>query len=452
MQVKKFEAATMKEALLMVKRDLGPEAIILSAKDNSQNFGLLGNPSIEITAAVSEKMMQKKKTAEKKMRVSELEKFRTSSAQAQNKFIGRVHDQAAADMQQRHQQHQQQQQQAKRTVTAQRYIDIEEEAVPQAPKRSRVELKMVTPDRETEISSLKQEINRLKNVIQEFQKVPQNFISVHPGAEKGVSFEFSSIYQKLKKAGLSEETVLALVGRAKDAIPVSEHRKEHIIDAWMAQEILQTTQVVDSPFEGYLHVFTGVGGQGKTSSLVKLAGEMVVRQRRKVALLTADTFRVGAAEQLKIFSQILNVPFATVRGPQDWHHILSELKDYDHLLLDFPSIPFKEMGDIDLAKRLLPPATQSCRTHLVVSATAKSQDVSEMMRRHRIMKVNDVIFTKLDESVNHGLIYDFQRSFGVPLHSFGIGSRIPEDFEMATRERVLDLIFRLTRINSERGE
>ena len=68
------------------------------------------------------------------------------------------------------------------------------------------------------------------------------------------------------------------------------------------------------------------------------------------------------------------------------------------------------------------------------------------------MKVNDVIFTKLDESVNHGLIYDFQRSFGVPLHSFGIGSRIPEDFEMATRERVLDLIFRLTRINSERGE
>ena len=161
--------------------------------------------------------------------------------------------------------------------------------------------------------------------------------------------------------------------------------------------------------------------------------------------------KVGAADQLKIFAQILNVPFATVRGPQDWTHIMRELGGLDHLLLDFPAVQFREIKDIDFVRRLLPPDQVDRRTHLVVSSTAKNQDVEQMARGFQIMNYNDVIFTKLDESANHGALYNFQRKFNSPIHSFGIGPRIPEDFEFATKERVLDLLFRLTKLQTERG-
>ena len=86
MQVKRFEAKSMKEALQMVKQELGPEAIILSAKDNKKSFGLAGKGSIEITAAISEKSLQKKKYVEKNLPDNAKEKFRGQSAKSQKRI------------------------------------------------------------------------------------------------------------------------------------------------------------------------------------------------------------------------------------------------------------------------------------------------------------------------------------------------------------------------------
>src|ERR1700691_5812931 len=87
MQVKKFEAKTMKDALQMVKEALGPEAIILSAKDNKKSFGLAGGGSIEITAAISEKSLSKKQYVENRLQPKAKEQFRTQSAKSQRAYI-----------------------------------------------------------------------------------------------------------------------------------------------------------------------------------------------------------------------------------------------------------------------------------------------------------------------------------------------------------------------------
>src|SRR5438067_5576356 len=87
MQVKKFEAKTMKEALQMVKQELGPEAIILSAKDNKKSFGLAGKGSIEVTAAISEKSLQNKQYAESHLPEQSRERYRANSAKNQRNFI-----------------------------------------------------------------------------------------------------------------------------------------------------------------------------------------------------------------------------------------------------------------------------------------------------------------------------------------------------------------------------
>ena len=92
MQVKKFEAKTMKEALALVKSELGPDAIILSAKDMSSSHGLVGEKSVQVTAAVSEKMLQKKKVAEKNLNQDFLHQFKEAPAKKQKEFIDMFFD------------------------------------------------------------------------------------------------------------------------------------------------------------------------------------------------------------------------------------------------------------------------------------------------------------------------------------------------------------------------
>lgn len=464
MQVKKFEAGSMKEALSMIKKELGPEAIILSARDNSHGFGLKSSTSVEVTAAISQKMLQKKALAERKMRAQDLERFQSTPASQQKKFINQIYNRTVSDHQR-----------PQISSTARKYIEIFDEPKGETLENEQPQMAVAKPpvlnpvkevsaqppapvlvpqvkENKQEVEELKKEIHRLQKVISDFQSVPQNFISVHPGAEKGVPYEFSFIYEKMRRVGVAEDTTLQLIDEARKTLPESEQRKKHLVDAWMAQKILKTTRVSNNPLEGKIHIFTGPSGQGKTSSLVKLASQMVVNHSKKIALVTGDTFKVGAADQLKIFAQILNVPFAVIRNQKDWQHVLQELADYDHILMDFPNVPLRDIEDIDQVKKLLPPEGVKTRTHLVLSATSKNSDVEETARRYRFFKFNDVIFTRLDEAVHHGLIYNFQKKFETPIHSFGVGSKIPEDFEIATRERVLDLLFKLTKINSsERG-
>lgn len=473
MQVKKFEAKSMKEAIDMVKHHLGPEAIILSAKDNSQKFGLMGDKSVEITAAVSERTLQKRQMAEAKLKKEEREKFRQKSARAQKKFIEKVYDKNvkahARNL----------------DLRSRRYIDIpdDEEFVQAVNERpaSRVpiqsasaragrqatsqpthrkltlaqQLPQQTPANGVEqkqVAALHGEIERLQQVIQQFQKVPQTFVSSHPGAEKGVDYEFSTIFQEMRSSGIQEDLILNMIDEAKASMQKDHIKNPHLIKAWMAKKILASTKVTDNPWRGQIHVFVGGSGNGKTSSLVKVVSHLVVKERKKVALLTADSFKVGAADQLKIFSQILNIPFAVIQPGVDWNYLLKQLSDYDHILIDFPAVMMKNVKEIELAQSLMPPKEIEKRVHFVASTTSKDQDVLELARRYQMFHLSDVIFTGLDEATQHGLIYNFQAKTGLPLHSFGTGPRIPEDFEMASRERVVDLIFKLTKIRNNRNE
>ncbi len=117
MQVKKFEARTMKDALEMVKKQLGPDAIILSVRDNNKSFGLVGEGSIEITAAVSEETLHKKKFAESKMRNQDIEKLQTAPARIQKDVINKFVEN-----------HLNKNKHINYQFTQQRYIDIDESA------------------------------------------------------------------------------------------------------------------------------------------------------------------------------------------------------------------------------------------------------------------------------------------------------------------------------------
>jgi flagellar biosynthesis protein FlhF len=110
------------------------------------------------------------------------------------------------------------------------------------------------------------------------------------------------------------------------------------------------------------------------------------------------------------------------------------------------------MEEISAVRNLIPPEKFQTQTHLVLSCLAKDTDLTEIGKRYRAAGFQDVIFTGLDESNQQGTVYNFMKRFQIPLHSFGIGTRVPEDFEMATKERVLDLIFKITKLKQQEAQ
>lgn len=468
MQVKKFEARTMKEALEMVKTQLGPDAIILSARDNNRSFGLVGEGSVEITAAVSEETLQKKKFAESRLREQDREKFLKSPARQQKELIHKMvekHTQKVAPP-------------TPAAITQRRYIEIEDESGRSRQQTSDERVRNsaqralhafqeqdeifsrgggprkvpAVQAESAEILALRSEIASLKQVISGFQQMPQSFTGTHPGADYGISYDLSSIFEKLTSAGVASEIAAEMLTKAQDELPALKLKNRALVEAWVARHLLDTTKVVANPTLGKIHCFVGPAGSGKTSALIKMASQLVVRERKKIALFTTDTFKVGAADQMKIYAQILNVPFSVIRSQNDWTNLMRYLVNVDCVLVDYTGLSLKSNEEIQMLKSLLPPAALNPNIHLTLSTNAKDGDATELGRRYSVLGYKDVIFTSLDESTQHGTIYNFMKRFDIPLHSFGIGPRVPEDFEFATKERLLDLILRITKLKQQESE
>ena len=444
MTVKKFEARSMKEALEMIKSQLGPDAIILSAKEITKGFGLGGEKSIEVTAAFSETTLHKKKFVESKFPALQKEQFQKSGAKEQKEVMRKVIEGQIAKMNS---------QNPKAAsipykMTEKRYAEIDNEQATsnhtehhnQSTAFSEVAKKAWN---DMEVSSLKREIETLKHVMTQFQTMPQSFVQAHPGADFGVHYLLSAQFQNLTLAGLLPEIAGEILLQCQKSLSSQQQGNRGTVDSWIAKHILDTVKVTHDCHEQF-HLFVGPSGSGKTTSLIKLASEMILNQRKRIAIISTDNSKVGAGEQMKIFAQILNVPFLSIRTQQDWSHVIPHIDQLDHVLIDYSGLNLRNQDEVNYMKRMSPPVFKSMRTHLVLSSLAKDTDLIECAKRYQAFGYNDVIFTGLDEASQHGNIYNFIKKTKTELFAFGIGSKVPEDFEFATAERVVDLLLKIT--------
>ncbi len=447
MQVRKFEARTMKEALEMVKSQMGPEAIILSAKDNNKGFGLIGGTSVEVTAAITNETLKRKLLAEKKLREEARQRFQRASARDQKQFINKVFDR----------QTQTQVPAIKRPLTSMRYIDIDDEETPTPQPRVQAARPNLAPSsgglehvrnepqkKNDQVEALESQIRELKSMIEKFNKVPQTFIGGHPGADEGIPYHLSEVYQRLIKIGLEEDLAVKAIRKAQSTLGAASSKKAALVEAWVIQFFMKHLEVTEKISKDRYQVFVGSTGQGKTTTLVKTASHLLLKERKRIAIVSMDTMKVGASDQLKIYAQILNVPFAVIRSPQDWMVLESKLDRIDHVLVDAPGFTLKGEGEAEWLSRMLPPEKYGRRLHWVQSIVARDEDVIGLAERYARVGFDDVIFTRVDESSRQGMILNFQHRFKKPILGFGTGVQIPEDFEWANKERITDLIFRIT--------
>ena len=451
MQVKKFEAPTVTEALQIVKEELGPNAVILSTKDVKGQRGVV--TSVQVTAVTSEGGLEGRPVVETEVdRESSKNLFPQERGLQINEFVDDLQENLAKH----------------KELTKTPYIQISEEekrpedfangiqrAVQQAHAAStqfegdgdpEAKRDLIGAVDDKKLTSLQNEITYLKSMISDCRKVPQNFLSLHPGAEWGIPYEMSHIFDKLTRAGVNKEIVVEISKKAQEVMSPQRMKNHHLVEAWVVKYLLDSIVCTVDRFEGRYHIFVGGGGHGKTSTLVKWASQMVVSGRKSIGIVAADCTKIGAVEQLRTYTKILNIAFACVEDPAEGFFVNREFSQLDCILVDFPGISFQ--NDEDVMKRL-PPQVRDRKVHYVQSILSREAEIDRAMRSFSQLGIDDIIFTRLDESVQHGIILNIQKKYGLPLHSFGIGPNLPEDLEPATRERVVDLIFKLTKIKGK---
>ena len=187
--------------------------------------------------------------------------------------------------------------------------------------------------------------------------------------------------------------------------------------------------------------FIGTTGVGKTTTLAKVAAHFVLEQNLKGALITADTYRISAVEQLKKYAEILGLPVEVVYSAADLRKAIARHRSKDFILVDTAGRSQYNEFQMEELKELLA-AHPRMEKHLVISATTKEADAAEIMQRFSACKPDRIIFTKTDETCAVGMVLNLLAGKELPLSFLSNGQSVPDDIIPATADRLAELLLR----------
>ena len=206
-----------------------------------------------------------------------------------------------------------------------------------------------------------------------------------------------------------------LLGRVRTAAPLATRRGRQVVG------------------------FFGPTGVGKTTTIAKIAADASIRYGRKVGLITSDTYRIAAVEQLAAYADILELPLEVAQGKEELAKRLRSMKTCDLVLVDTAGRNPKDdqavaqMAD-DLSPELIPTRM------LCVAAGTNPRTLAEVLRAFKPVGVSELTITKMDECVGHGSMLNAHLRTGYPLTYYTTGQRVPEDIEAASAERLVRLV------------
>ena len=174
--------------------------------------------------------------------------------------------------------------------------------------------------------------------------------------------------------------------------------------------------------------FIGPTGVGKTTTIAKLASKLKLEKKLNVALLTADTYRIAAVEQLHTYANILQVPLRVVYNETELKDSLDDLKSFDIVLVDTAGRSHRDPEQTDDLRRLLEAVPEERRqVYLVLSVATKYNDLIKITKTYSDISDYRLIFTKLDETSCLGNIFNIKMLTGVPLSYATFGQKVPND-------------------------
>ncbi len=413
MNLKRYRVNTIQEALQQIKKDLGPDAVIVSTrqvKESSGKFGLFGKTMLEVTAA------KDAKPAPPPLKKPMPEPIKPAVSPIPAPIAAKV---TALE-------------------TKQVLAPIQEEIQ---------ELKSMIQSMQQKPSVEKKTIGHLQQELSEVKRLIHSFAAENAQMrDSNLHENLLALYQQMVFAGLEEKFAKRLVAEAQKNIPPEELENflyVKIFIARMAMKIVKTTNGIEK--EGHKQrviALIGPTGVGKTTTLAKMASEQKMKYGRSVGLVTLDTYRVGAIEHLRSYAKIMQIPFDVVANKQELEQVISRSVDLDVILIDTGGRSQRDFEQMtELHAMIDDPRFEN---YLTLSTTTKDAEMSEITRRFGEIPIEGVIFTKLDESTTCGCIFNHAIRFKKPVAFLTTGQQVPDDIEPASKERLVDLLLNIS--------
>jgi len=394
MNVKRYIAANVQEAMEKVKLELGRDAIILHTRKIKHKGlkGIFKKPLVEVVAAIEEK------------EVAPIRPVRP----AYQPPVREAYPQEVA-------------QEVLKPIVNQNVVPDEKPA-----------------ENQTEITRLKEEMDEIKDLIKSYMKPKSENLELK---EETAGTE-DHLEEYLLSLDIDESIIGKIVNIVKRQINVADGNEDMLKSAskQAIKDFLGSPYTIDHVAGNQkVYVFVGPTGVGKTTTLAKIAAKLSLLDNKKVGLITADTYRIAAVDQLKTYSEILGIPLNVVYEASELQDVLFKYKDKDVILLDTAGRSHKSdelSRDLqDLINNLENPDI-----FLVLSLTTGYKDIKSILSSYDFIDDHKIIFTKLDEASSYSNMLNVRVDSGRPLSYITTGQSVPDDIEIAYPEKILDYI------------
>ena len=399
MNLQTFKAPTMGEALTQVKSVMGVDAIILHTRTfrTRQWWGLRHREMVEITAGKGINI-----GARNVRRPSPQSSGATSASNSGT------------------------------------YTRTGGGAAPRNPVEGGRQLLETAGAQSVALLGLTQEMNALKGMVKDL--VTQTRARQTPQVPEDL-FDY---YVQLIGSEVSEELATEIIKTLQKNVRPEHYTQPEFMKDRLAdqlEKLLPTAGPIVRTKTHGPHVVALIGptGVGKTTTIAKLAANLKLREKHRVGLITLDTYRIAAVDQLKRYADIIGAPLRVVNGVDDLREAMRSMSDVDFLLIDTAGRSPNDTLKLNELKSLLNAAGPD-EVHLVLSTTASPECLQLAINRFADVRVDKIIFTKLDEAAHVGVVLNTLRKVNKGLSYITTGQDVPDDIEVGKGKRLAQLI------------
>lgn len=408
MIIKKFQANSETEAIMRAKDDLGKDAIVMNIKTIKPKglFKIFRKTQVEVTAAVDE--------SADKQSVKQVES--KTSSQINAKIDEKLHPELKKESDESKEAKELEEKLNSLAVLLEQQIENQKSAGKKSDKVSSTDndvksdsnTKTVKADDSKKDKVSNKDSLKNKSIDLIIEQLTGNEVSytyakqiideiTHTGNIRTLDEMLACVYQK----------IILKLGQVKPISFEKEDKKPKVI------------------------FFIGPTGVGKTTTIAKLSSKLILEDKKKIAILTADTYRIAAVEQIKTYANILSIPVEVVYETKDLDTILPQYKEYDYILVDTAGRSYKNKEQFDDLKQLFDAFFEfSILTYLVLSATTKYKDLKKITSLYDDIADCSLIFTKLDETDAIGNLLNIKLDTGMALSYVSYGQNVPDDIEV----------------------
>lgn len=247
----------------------------------------------------------------------------------------------------------------------------------------------------------------------------------------------------------TRELMEQLRGVERQAMPTLDELRVELCEH-LAKQLPLGKPIAVTPGTVRVVALVGPTGVGKTTTIAKLAAQLRLKAERSVGLITVDTFRIGAVDQLRTYAEIMDLPMEVVTTPQEMGRAVSKLSDQDVILIDTAGRSPQDALQLQQLKALLHEAKPD-EVHLVISSGGSSKHLQQTVEKFLPIGATAVIATKLDEATGLGTLLPGIQMAQLPFSYLTCGQNVPDDMLLADRDTLVPVLLGQRPISSLGG-